>query len=132
MPEAWRDTVTRVLHQRLAAHEHPDAVADALRAVPRSRPFEAWEELAELDVPALVVASRDEVDPGHPYAVGERYAAEIPGAELRSRGARRVAAGVAGRAALEGDRRAGRARHRLTGSIRAISGSAHSTTVSRS
>ena len=84
VPAAWRDTVTRVLHQRLAAHEHPDAVADALRTVPRSRPFETWEELAELDVPALVVASRDEVDPGHPYAVGERYAAEIPGAELRS------------------------------------------------
>jgi hypothetical protein len=31
-----------------------------------------------------VVASRDEADPGHPYAVGERYAREIPGAELRS------------------------------------------------
>ncbi len=84
VPEAWRDTVSRVLHQRLAAHEHPDAVADALRAVPRSRPFEAWSELAELDLPAVVVASRDDVDPGHPYAVGERYAAEIPGAALRS------------------------------------------------
>ena len=53
-------------------------------AVPRSRPFLAWSELAELDVPAIVVASRDEADPGHPYAVGERYAAKIPGAELRS------------------------------------------------
>jgi hypothetical protein len=29
-----------------------------------------------------VVASRDEVDPGHPYAIGERYARAIPGAEL--------------------------------------------------
>ena len=84
MPEAWRDTVIKVLHQRLAAHEHPDAVADALRAVPRSRPFEDWDELAELDLPTVVVASRDEVDPGHPYAVGERYAEAIPGAELRS------------------------------------------------
>jgi len=84
VPEAWRDTVIRVLHQRLGAHEHPDAVADALRAVPRSRVFEAWEELAELDLPCVVVASRDEADPGHPYAVGERYAEAIPGAELRS------------------------------------------------
>jgi pimeloyl-ACP methyl ester carboxylesterase len=84
VPEAWRDTVIRVLHQRLSAHEHPDAVADALHAVPRSRAFETWEELAELDLPVVVVASRDEADPGHPYAVGERYADAIPGAQLVS------------------------------------------------
>jgi hypothetical protein len=30
------------------------------------------------------VASRDEADPGHPYAVGERYAEMIPGARLLS------------------------------------------------
>jgi pimeloyl-ACP methyl ester carboxylesterase len=74
----------KVLHQRLAAHEHPEAVADALRAVPRSRAFSVWEELEELALPCVVVASRDEVDPGHPYAVGERYARTIPGAELVS------------------------------------------------
>jgi pimeloyl-ACP methyl ester carboxylesterase len=84
VPEAWRDTVIKVLHQRLSAHEHPDAVADALREVPRSRAFEDWDELAELDLACTVVASRDEADPGHPYAVGERYAQAIPGAELRS------------------------------------------------
>jgi len=84
VPAAWRDTVTKVLRQRLSAHEHPDAVADALRAVPRSRAFEDWAELGELALPAVVVASRDEADPGHPYAVGERYAREIPGAELVS------------------------------------------------
>src|SRR5688572_15668819 len=69
VPEAWRDTVTKVLRQRLSAHAHPDAVADALRAVPRSRAFEDWGELHELALPTLVVASRDEADPGHPYAV---------------------------------------------------------------
>jgi pimeloyl-ACP methyl ester carboxylesterase len=84
VPEAWRATVTKVLRQRLSAHEHPDAVADALRAVPRSRAFDGWAELHELELPALLVASRDEADPGHPYAVGERYAREIPGAELVS------------------------------------------------
>jgi len=83
-PERWHETIYKVLRQRLGAHEHPEAVADALRAVPRSRPFEAWSELAELEVPAVVVASRDEADPEHPYAVGERYAEAIPGAELRS------------------------------------------------
>jgi len=83
-PERWHDTIFKVLRQRLSAHEHPEAVADALRAVPRSRPFEDWSELAELDLPTVVVASRDEADPEHPYAVGERYAQAIPGAELRS------------------------------------------------
>jgi pimeloyl-ACP methyl ester carboxylesterase len=82
VPEAWRDTVEKVLRQRLAVHEHPDAVADALEAVPRSRPFEAWTDLARLDLPAVVVADRDEADPGHPLAVGEFYAASIPGARL--------------------------------------------------
>ena len=84
VPEAWRETVTKVLRQRLSAHEHPEAVADALREVPRTRAFEDWAELRELELPAVVVAIRDEADPGHPYAVGERYAREIPGAELLS------------------------------------------------
>jgi pimeloyl-ACP methyl ester carboxylesterase len=84
VPEAWRETVIKVLHQRLSAHEHPDAVADALRVVPRSRAFEDWAELGELDVPCVVVASRDDADPGHPHAIGVRYAEAIPGAELVS------------------------------------------------
>jgi pimeloyl-ACP methyl ester carboxylesterase len=83
-PERWHETIYKVLRQRLGAHEHPEAVADALRAVPRSRPFQAWSELAELALPTVVVASRDEADPEHPYAVGERYAEAIPGAQLRS------------------------------------------------
>jgi len=84
VPQAWRGTVVKVLRQRLSAHEHPDAVADALRAVPRSRAFDDWSELGELDLPTVVVASRDEADPGHPYAIGGRYARAIPGAELRT------------------------------------------------
>ena len=46
VPEKWHETIDRVLHQRLSAHEHPEALADALQAVPRSRPFEDWGELA--------------------------------------------------------------------------------------
>jgi len=84
VPDKWVETIDRVLHQRLAAHDHPDALADALRAVPRSRPFDAWSDLRALEARTVIVASRDEVDPGHPYATGERYAAEIPGAELVS------------------------------------------------
>ncbi len=82
VPEPLRATIATVLRQRLAAHEHPDAVADALEVVPRSRPFESFAELAAVAVPTVVVASRDEADPGHPLAVGERYARAIPGASL--------------------------------------------------
>jgi pimeloyl-ACP methyl ester carboxylesterase len=82
VPEGWRDTVRTVLRQRMAQHEHLDAVADALRQVPRSRPFDSLDELSAITVPAVVVASRDEADPGHPLAVGEAYAAAIPGARL--------------------------------------------------
>jgi pimeloyl-ACP methyl ester carboxylesterase len=81
-PVAWRETVERVIRQRLAAHEHPQAVADALAAVPRSRPFDAWESLAALEIPTLVVGSRDEADPGHPLAVARAYADAIAGARL--------------------------------------------------
>ena len=84
VPESFRETVRTVLRQRLSAHEHPEAVADALREVPRSRPFESWEALVSLDLPVTVVASRDEADPAHPYATGERYAEAIPGARLES------------------------------------------------
>jgi pimeloyl-ACP methyl ester carboxylesterase len=82
VPEQWRATVERVLHQRLGAHEHPLAVADALEVVPRSRPFEQLGELAKIDAPTIVVASRDAADPGHPLAVGVAYAREIAGAQL--------------------------------------------------
>jgi pimeloyl-ACP methyl ester carboxylesterase len=84
VPEQWRDTIFRVLEQRLSAHEHPGALADALHAVPRSRPFEAWEDLSAIEAPTVIVASRDDADPEHPYAVGERYAKAIPRARLVS------------------------------------------------
>jgi pimeloyl-ACP methyl ester carboxylesterase len=80
--EDWRPTIEQVIRQRLSAHEHPQAVADALEVVPRSRPFERISELGDLRVPVVVVASRDEADSGHPLAVGERYARAIPGARL--------------------------------------------------
>lgn len=82
VPDAWRGTVEKVVHQRLSAHDHPGAVADALAVVPRSRPFERFEELARIEAPTVVIASRDEADPGHPLAVGERYAQAISGARL--------------------------------------------------
>jgi len=82
VPDKWRATVETVVRQRLSAHQHPLAVADALEAVPRSRPFEQIEQLARIAAPTLVIATRDEADPTHPLAVGERYAEAIPGARL--------------------------------------------------
>jgi pimeloyl-ACP methyl ester carboxylesterase len=82
VPAEWRALTERVIRQRLAAHAHPQAVADALEAVPSSRPFDRYADLGTLAVPTLIVASRDEADPEHPLAIGERYAKEIPDARL--------------------------------------------------
>lgn len=82
VPDEWRETVLTVVRQRLAAHEHPEALADALHAVPRSRPFATLHDLAVIEAPTVIVADRDEADPGHPLIVGEDYARVIPGARL--------------------------------------------------
>jgi len=78
IPEHWRETVGRALRQRMAVHEHLDALADALRAVPRSAPFADLHALEQIECPAIVVGSRDEADPGHPLEIAERYAELLP------------------------------------------------------
>jgi pimeloyl-ACP methyl ester carboxylesterase len=80
----WRDTALRITHQRMKLHGHPEAVAQALRDVSRSLAFEGLSELETLNVPALVVASYDEADPGHPYAIAEAWAERLPQARLVS------------------------------------------------
>lgn len=80
----WRDSVLRFTRERLLAQDHPEAVAQALRETPRSRPFESMEDLRGLDVSALVVASNDDADPGHPYEAAVAYAEGLPSAELVS------------------------------------------------
>src|SRR4051794_39417211 len=80
----WRKTAETVARQRLERHRHPEAVADALRVVPRSIAFEELEELEAVETPTLVVASRDDADPGHPYAIGAAYAERLPHGELVS------------------------------------------------
>ena len=81
---AWRETALRITRERMERHRHPEAVARALREVPRSLPFESLAELETLAVPALVVASYDEADPGHPYAIAEAWAERLPDARLVS------------------------------------------------
>lgn len=82
LDEHWREVVARITRERLSLHRHLDAVADALRAVPRSLPFDGLGELEFADVPALVVASHDEADPGHPLSVAEAWAGRLPNARL--------------------------------------------------
>ena len=128
VPEQWKETIDKVLRQRLAAHEHPEAVADALRAVPRSRPFESWDELAAIDAPTVVVAEPRRGRPRPPVRDRRGLRGADPGRRAALRGARQLAAGLAGRPALEGDQRAGGA----SGRSRAMISSADSTTRSRS
>lgn len=81
---AWRDSVLRFTRERMLRHRHLDALVAALREVPRSKPFEALDELEGLELPALIVASHDVADPGHPYAIAREYAESMPHARLIS------------------------------------------------
>ena len=80
----WRERVLAITRERIGRHRRPEAFADALRQVARSRPFDGLSELGALDVPALVVASHDDVDPGHPFAVAEAWSDALPEARLVS------------------------------------------------
>ena len=82
IPEIWARSLRAVIVQRLGKHLHPGAVADALRATPRSAAFDGLDALAAIRAPTLVVGSRDEVDPDHPLAVAQEYAQRIPGARF--------------------------------------------------
>ena len=80
----WRETILRFTRDRMELHRHPEAVAQAMRDVTRSKPFDSMDELEFLDLPALVVASHDVADPGHPRAVAEAYAQRLPNSRLIS------------------------------------------------
>ena len=73
-PSAGARRSRRVLRQRLSAHEHPRRSPTRSKSCRARAPFESLGELAAIAAPTVVVASRDEADPGHPLAVGERYA----------------------------------------------------------
>jgi pimeloyl-ACP methyl ester carboxylesterase len=81
---AWRKSVLGFTRARMLLHRHPEALVDALREVPRSRPFESMAELEALEIPALVVASHDAADPGHPYEASVAYADRLPRGRLVS------------------------------------------------
>lgn len=82
LPERFREGARLATRQRIERHRSLGAVADALRVVPRSAAFDGLDRLEALDVPVLVVGSRDESDPGHPLAVAQEYARRLPRAQL--------------------------------------------------
>jgi 3-oxoadipate enol-lactonase len=82
MPDRWREVARESTRQRMERHAHLDAVADALRVVPFSRAFDGLEQLEGLQVPTLVVGSRDEADTLHPLDVAREYARRLPDAVL--------------------------------------------------
>jgi pimeloyl-ACP methyl ester carboxylesterase len=82
IPERWREIAREATRQRMERHEHPGAVAAALRVVSHSLAWRGWEPVERLKVPTLVVASRDEADALHPLAVAREYARRLPHGEL--------------------------------------------------
>ena len=82
IPERWRQLAREATRQRMERHRHPEAVAQALRQVPRSIAWKGLAPLKELELPVLIVGSRDEADRLHPLAVAEEYAGRLPDAEL--------------------------------------------------
>jgi pimeloyl-ACP methyl ester carboxylesterase len=82
IPERWREVARQATRQRMERHEHPEAVAQALRQVPRSSAWKGLEPLDTLELPVLVVGSRDEADALHPLAVAEEYERRLPRGEL--------------------------------------------------
>jgi pimeloyl-ACP methyl ester carboxylesterase len=91
--------------RRLASHRHLPAIGDALEGAMRSRPFDSLAELATIEVPVLVVGTRDELDPRHPLAVARAYARALRGSrfECEERGQMPLGWGGSRLTALVGD-----------------------------
>jgi len=80
--EGWRDITREAVRQRMERHENLHEVAEALREVPRSAAWEGLEALEHVEVPVLVVGSRDQMDSLHALEIAEDYARRLPNAEL--------------------------------------------------
>ena len=82
LPERWHEVTRTAIHQRMERHEDLAAVTAALRQIPGSAAWQGLERLEELDVPVLIVASRDQLDAMHPLSLAQEYARRLPFAEL--------------------------------------------------
>lgn len=82
LPERWLEIAREATRQRMERHDDPAAVAAALRQVPSSVAWKGLDVLSDLDVPVLIVGSRDEADSLHPFGVAEEYDRKLPTSEL--------------------------------------------------
>ncbi len=82
LPEKWRKVAEEATRQRMERHEHPEAVAAALRVVPYSAAFDGLDKLESLEVPTLIVASRDEADWLHEIEIAHDYERRLPNVEF--------------------------------------------------
>ena len=58
----------------------PAAIISTFRYIPASVPFDSWEALGAIDMPALILANQN--DPLHPYEFGEQLLAALPRASM--------------------------------------------------
>jgi pimeloyl-ACP methyl ester carboxylesterase len=86
LPEKWREVAEEATRQRMERHEHPKAVAAALRVVPYSEAFDGLDKLESLEVPTLIAASRDEADWLHEIEVARDYERRLPRVEFAVEG----------------------------------------------
>ena len=82
LPERWQEVSREATRQRMERHEHPDAIAAALRVVPYSRAFDGLDLLESFEPPTLIVGSRDESDWLHELKIAKEYERRLPNAEL--------------------------------------------------
>lgn len=82
LPEKWRKVAEEATRQRMERHEHPEGVAAALRVVPYSAAFDGLDKLESLEVPTLIVASRDEADWLHEIEIARDYEKRLPNVEF--------------------------------------------------
>ncbi|MSO44960.1 MAG: alpha/beta hydrolase [Thermoleophilia bacterium] len=82
VPAGSREAIQTVMRQRLTRHEHPDAVATALRCTTADAAFDGERALRAVICPTLIVGSRDRLDPEHPMDIAQRWATIIPGARF--------------------------------------------------
>src|SRR5215210_1690086 len=82
LPERWREVAREATRQRMERHADLASVAQALREVPHSIAWKGLGALSELEVPVLVVGSRDDSDWLHPLGVAQEYCRKLPNCEL--------------------------------------------------
>jgi len=71
-----------LVRRRLREHHDLTAVGDAVKANLRAKPFDDFAALSAIEGPVLVVGTRDELDPRHPYELARSYVRAIPGSRF--------------------------------------------------